>query len=139
MSAPWFGPPGSPRPASDARTAEDQDTNALVRPYVVTAGRTGTGGTAVHVRSVVTASTAPSRAPVPDAVRRAEHALVLGVCARPHTAAQIALTLRIPFGVALVLVADLLRAGALDAVEPTASPAVDITLLERLRAGVAAL
>lgn len=139
MTAPWFDAPPVPAVPSGAPDADDPDAPALVRPYVVTAGRTGTSDTTLHLQTVVTASSAPERTTVPDPLRRAEHAHVAGLCDRPRTVVQVALALQIPFGVALVLIADLLRAGALDRVEAAAAPAVDVTLLERLRAGVAAL
>jgi Protein of unknown function (DUF742) len=108
-----------------------------VRPYLLTGGRTSVRGTAVAMETVVLATGLPL-------TRRAdaaglERARILRLAERPCSAAEVAARLHLPLQVALVLVADLVAEGLLDATAVGFSQADDVLFLERLIAGVAAL
>jgi len=141
----WFAadrpePSLAPGPGRDGRTdvAPHASTGGgEVRPYLLTGGRTQSRGTAVAMETVVIA-TGAAPAWGPDAARR-ERARILQLCALPCSAAEVAALLDLPLAVALVLVADLVAEGLLDASTVAPRQADDVVFLERLIAGVAAL
>jgi hypothetical protein len=85
----------------------------------------------------VTAGVAPEVCPGPTGT--AEHARIVELCTKPHSVAELAAGLRVPFGVARVLVADLLSSGLLATGPSIPQQATDVPFLERLIAGVSAL
>ena len=107
-----------------------------VRPYLLTGGRTRAREGCAAMETVVLATGAPS-AGGPDAAGL-ERARILHLAARPCSTAEIAARLHLPLQVALVLVADLVAEGLLDATVVGAQSG-DVLFLERLIAGVAAL
>jgi Protein of unknown function (DUF742) len=117
--------------SSDARTPR------LVRPYVITQGRTKAAGATlaleVQVRSCVHPGQFDPRA-APEARR------IVELCQHPLSIAEVSARMLLPVGVVRVLVGDLTAAGAVMVGTP-ASPdaATDITLLERLLDGIRAL
>lgn len=108
----------------------------LVRPYVVTRGRTAPGEH-VALDATIEARRSPEeldRTAPPEARR------ILLLCRRPLALAELAARLSLPVGVVRVLVGDLRAVGAVaivDAPEPDA--ATDVRLLERLLDGIRAL
>lgn len=108
-----------------------------IRPYLITGGRTGPGRVAVAMETVVVVSELVRRGHPPgQAFERAE---ILRHCTRPRSVAEVAAHLGEPLGVAIVLVADLIIDGLLDAADADPGQARDVQLLERLIVGVSGL
>ena len=105
------------------------------RPYLVTGGRTRARDAAMAVETVVVLS--PQRTTLPQSFERARilDLLVVG----PLSVAEIAARLGLTLTVALVLVGDLVADGLLLASEPALEVRHDVSLIERLISGVAAL
>jgi Protein of unknown function (DUF742) len=110
---------------------DDQD----VRPYLLTGGRTHATA-ALSLESLVR-TTALGR----EARATFESALVLDACDEIQSVAEVAALLRVPVGVARVLVGDLAAEGLLEvcAVPHQRDLGADPAFLERLIHGVAAL
>jgi hypothetical protein len=90
-----------------------RDVGPVVRPYAVTGGRTEPEGELLDLMSVVSAS---GRAPEgdDDPMRwTPEHRKILTLCQRPATVADVASDTGLPVGVVRVLLADLIRQGAI--------------------------
>jgi hypothetical protein len=81
-----------------------------VRPYVLTGGRVRAEGDDVRLDTLVQASPA---GPAPAVLTTEKRAILAGLAGSYLTVAEIASRLRLPLGVAQVLVADLVAAGAL--------------------------
>jgi hypothetical protein len=109
---------------------------AVVRPYVLTRGRTRAEGVDVPLDAAVLALVAPEQVP-PTAVPEAR--TIVALCRDPIPLAEVAARLPVPVGVARVLVADLTAPGmvAVRAARPDAH--TDVKLLERLLDGIRAL
>lgn len=109
--------------------------DAHVRPFIVTGGRTFPPTDGLRLETLIHAYPAALSAPLAFEPRR-----VVEVCQRPSSVAEIAAALRLPFGVARVLVGDLLTGGLVcrldDAPPPEHMPARTI---ERIRDLVRAL
>jgi hypothetical protein len=122
------------------RHAPTPAAEGTIRPYVLTGGRTDTANLPIETIVVARGS-----GPVPVTGTHPStlaHRAVLELCERPHSVAEVAAHLRLPLGVAQVLVADLLAAGRLH--DSTAGLDMsrltrDVSFIERLIAGVAAL
>ncbi len=105
----------------------------LVRPYVITAGRTVTRTTDLRLETVVEA-----RSTTVPATATFEHRAVLELCSRPLSIAEVAAHLRVPLGVAAILVDDLVADDAL-VVHDTEPVDLEITALQRMIDKVRAL
>jgi hypothetical protein len=110
---------------------------ALVRPYALTGGRTRSSGADLALEAFVVSTTAGKGA-VADLAH--ESRAIVELCATPATVIDVAATLRLPLGVARVLVADLAGAGHV-AVHHHAheSQRPDVALLERVLDGIRSL
>jgi hypothetical protein len=120
-------------PSLPGMVSEQGVTNGIssfVRPYVLTRGRT---------RSPYELSIEALVSVVPMAVQgpaAAEHEAVMTLCQEPRSVAEIAALVRVPLGVARVILGDLVAAGAV-AVQRTAGAAgPDLALMERVLAGL---
>jgi hypothetical protein len=120
-------------PDGGAWLAEGED----VRPYLMTGGRTGAGQMAVAMETVVIVSDLVRRGRPPG--QAFERARILQDCWEPRSVAEVAARLGLPLGVAIVLVADLIENGLLDAAGAQPQQAHDVQFLERLIAGVSVL
>jgi Protein of unknown function (DUF742) len=117
------------------------------RPYLLTGGRTEVDDPTVAMETIVVAARhAVGPVPARDTWRTSrsyEKEAILALCGRPLSVAEVAAHLRIPLGVARVLVADLIAGGSLvssaAAGNEPAQLTQDVALIERLIAGVAAL
>jgi Protein of unknown function (DUF742) len=114
----------------DADSARGDD-GVLVRPYMVTGGRTRPIRDGLRVETVVSAAPAALHAPLTFERRR-----IVEFCQVPRPVADIAVALAIPLGVARVLIADLATAGFV-AIQD--SPIVTSDMIERIRDRVRAL
>lgn len=89
---------------------------SLIRPYLVTGGRTRTAGEDLALETLVaTTGQGAARA----ARRRFEHRHILTACSDPLSIAEVAAELEVPAGVARVLVGDLVSDGMLRVVAAT--------------------
>ncbi len=118
-------------PSDTADEAEDE-TGRLIRPYAMTGGRTGGDGPEIHLESQVVSTPRGLAALVSH---RWEAARVIEVAENPTALVEIAARLEIPIGVARVLVADLVAAGAVTIHVPDTGPSFT-SLLERVLDGV---
>jgi hypothetical protein len=111
----------------DREVPEEGDLG-LVRPFSLTGGRTRS--IVDHLPIEATIEAAPD---APAAPLRHERARIVELCASPTSIAEIAVDLRVPLGVARVLVGDLLADEHV--VVHTAIP-INRALLERILAGL---
>ena len=127
----------APRPArhetaaSDPGGAEPDADETLVRPFLITSGRTQPTRSDLRVETLVECE--------PEAARqglRFESQTITEVCRSPRSVAEIAVRLKVPLGVARVLIADLITAGQLRIPQ---TQDIGIDLLERIRDRVRAL
>jgi ribosomal protein S25 len=105
----------------------------LVRPYMVTGGRTRSHGKELPLETLVT-TTRQGHAGVDT--RLFEQRRILVSCREPLSIAEIASELEVPVGVARVLIGDLVAEGML---QPTTPTAKNEQLIRRLIDGVRSL
>ncbi|HEY3502902.1 MAG TPA: DUF742 domain-containing protein [Actinocatenispora sp.] len=113
----------------------DEPSNALVRPYAVTRGRTRPR-VEIAIEALVETTARGRDASV---VGGREQQLIAGLCAlRVQSLAEIAARMQMPLGVARVLVADMAADGLVAVYEPTqvGDDAVGTELLERVLSGL---
>jgi hypothetical protein len=110
----------------------------VVRPYVLTGGRTQPTGPTLAldttIRATITEVSEPPRPDTPEAAR------IVELCQTPTSLAELAGRLTLPIGVVRVLVGDLAASGMLT-VDPPTPPGVatDAALLGKLLDGIRAL
>jgi hypothetical protein len=93
-------------------TAEDRGHAGRVVPvYAFTRGRTRAAGQELPLEAVVTAT---RRSLASGASLQMESRAIVEMCARPKSLAEIGAALKVPVGVARVLVGDLANGGYLD-------------------------
>ena len=102
----------------------------IVRPYVLTGGRTR-GHVDFAVEALVTTVPRPGRPGEP-----VEHTRIRELCRSPRSVAEVSALLRVPLGVARVLLADLLAAGAVSVHRTADAGGPDLVLMERVLAGL---
>ncbi|MGV9821415.1 DUF742 domain-containing protein [Nocardia xishanensis] len=124
----WFDPS---RRASTRPAEPIADVDAFVRPFVVTAGRTTPLLDGLRIETLVQAPPAALSAPL-----RFEQRTVVTLCQRPHSIAEIGTALRVPVGVATVIVSDLATAGHVTVRD---APELSTAAIERIRDLVRAL
>lgn len=121
----WFSPP------SPAPTPEPAAPEPFVRPFIVTGGRTLPLAENLRIETLVVADRAALSAPL-----RFELATVVRLCQQPCSVAEIAAALRVPLGVARVVVGDLMAAGHVTVHQTTE---LAVATIERIRDLVRAL
>ena len=112
-------------------------TPRLIRPYVLTRGRTRAPGPLLALEATVRAITASEGFPcgAPPEARR-----IVELCTPSMSLAEVAARMLLPIGVVRVLIGDLASAGAVMVHDPRrADVANDVRLLERLLDGIRAL
>lgn len=120
------------RPADGDDDGEVEREPGLVRPYIITSGRTRPQGTDLHVETVVKRASNP-----PSFSMGPEHENIMLTSEAPLSVAEIASRTGLPLGVTIVLVSDLVSARQLAASD--ASHRVDNSFVQRLIEGVRAL
>ena len=130
--------PAATPPLEHDAAEDDAEDGTGVRAYLLTGGRTGGGaaGIAMETTAVVTplgARTAAAR------TLGFELGQVLDSCAEARSVAEVAALVGIPLGVAQVLVGDLVDRELLITTSTAKSLAFDVSFIERLINGVAAL
>jgi hypothetical protein len=83
------------------------ETGSMVRPYTKTGGRTRSDYD-LAIEALVSTS---ERGKVPDAAVRPEHRSICGLCLDTRSVAEVAAHLRLPLGVARVLIGDMAGMG----------------------------
>lgn len=126
--------PGRPeRPGEQSPSATAGDPRSLVRPYTVTGGRT-------RPRYDLAIEALVSSAPYPPrdvTTLTPEYRAIIDLCRSWRSVAEISALLRLPLGVARVLIADMAHEGLLrlhQARPADAQP--DLRLLERVLSGL---
>jgi hypothetical protein len=131
--------PSSPRHADDtgpiARTGHPPDDGAaddlVIRPFLLTGGRTKPAQEGLRVETLL-----QSRAGVQLGSLRFEHRQIVELCEKSTSVAELAAALRVPLGVARVLVSDLVADGSLTLVQ---REELSVQMIERIRDRVRAL
>lgn len=119
--------PTTPQPAVEV--AAEPSPYTIVRPYVLTGGRTR-AGVSFAVEALVTA-TGPGHVGEP-----VEHTRIRRLCHEPRSVAEVAALLGVPLGVAQVLLGDMLAAGAVRVHRTADAGGPDLALMERVLAGL---
>jgi hypothetical protein len=111
---------------------DDGDGARLVRPYVITGGRTEPAAPELRLETMVRAT---GTSPPDDRPPTLEARTILALCREPSSLAEISARARLPVGVARVLVADLAADGLL---ETTAAPSDrhDVAFLQKVLDGI---
>lgn len=92
--------------SAEAIPLHPAEETGFVRPYAITGGRTK-ANYALELETLISTREAAVIA-VPDQI---EHQQIMEQCRTPHSVAEIAAALRVPFGVARVLISDAADAG----------------------------
>ncbi|NUS43649.1 MAG: DUF742 domain-containing protein [Mycobacteriaceae bacterium] len=108
------------------KTSVDDIDSVLVRPFMVSAGRTIPLVDGLRYETMVQATPAALSAPL-----HYEHRQAAQLCQRAQSVAEIAAALLVPIGVAKVIVGDLVSAGHAAVREPAGEVQIDV--LERIR------
>ncbi len=113
----------------------DEDPGPLVRPYVMTGGRTSPVMGGFDLISIVMAASQPRGH---DGLEP-EAAQILRHCQRPTSVAELAARMDLPAGTVKVLLGDLLSQQLIITRSPIAANAVDRPMLEAVINGLRAL
>jgi hypothetical protein len=131
--APQDPRPQDPRPHDSGPRSLADETSALVRPYAVTGGRTRPRYQ-LQIEAMVAASHYEAR---DLSVLSPECQAILGFCRDWRSVAEISAVLRMPLGVARVLIADMAMEGLVRVHQiDHAQGRPDINLLERVLSGL---
>ncbi|WP_328391847.1 DUF742 domain-containing protein [Nocardia sp. NBC_00416] len=117
------------------RPGRDEDPD---RFYTLTGGRTDPATEEFDPVTLVVSES------VPAAAMQHEHVAILTMCRQPTAVVEIAAELRLPIGIATVLVADLLHAGKVTVRHPDLDTGpygdtFDIDMLEKVLGGLRSL
>lgn len=112
----------------------------MVRPYAITGGRTRSKGADIPLEALITATPlGRARASTLIAERRA----IATLCVQPMSVAEVSAHLKVPLGVARVLVGDMTEEGLVEVNGPGGGSGGgapdDLKLLERVLNGLRAL
>lgn len=122
-------------PANDMDYEPQDEIEHIVRPFIVTGGRTRPTDERLRVETLVTASPAALSAPLSFERRH-----IVEICQRPLSVAEIASSLSVPIGVARVLIADLIGERYVTVHDHLGlNDFPSRSILERIRDGVRAL
>ena len=108
------------------------DPARLVRPYVLTGGRTEPARNDLRLETMVRATGA---APPPGRAPSAEARTILALCREPASLVEIAARARLPEGVTRVLVGDLAADGLLETTG-SSSDQRDVAFLQKVLDGI---
>jgi uncharacterized protein DUF742 len=124
-----------PVPRDEPGQEPDAEAESIVRPFIVTGGRTRPTDERLRVETLVTAL--PSALSAPLSFERRH---IVEICQRPLSVAEIANSLATPIGVARVIIADLVAERYVTVEQPmNLRDSTSVQLLERIRDGVRAL
>ncbi|MCU7727865.1 DUF742 domain-containing protein [Actinoplanes sp. KI2] len=108
------------------------DEDPVVRPFMLTGGRTRPLQDGLRIETLLRAAPAALSAPL-----RFESRRIVELCQQPMSVADVAVGLGAPLGVARVIVADLIAEGYLKVEEQSGE--ISTALIERIRDRVRAL
>ncbi len=145
MIPPWPQNPGTPSQPSPRhadtgpipRTGHPDTSEAggfddlMIRPFLITGGRTQPAQEGLRVETLL-----QSRPGVMLGSLRFEHRQIVELCQKTTSVAELAAALRVPLGVARVLVSDLVADGSLTLVQ---RQELSVQMIERIRDRVRAL
>ncbi|WP_432565280.1 DUF742 domain-containing protein [Kineococcus sp. SYSU DK003] len=135
--------PAAAQQAADAHGDEGEDEDEggdgdEVRAYLLTGGRTGGGAAGIAMETTAVVTELGGRLAAGPGLPF-EPGQVLAVCTQARSVAEVAALVGIPLGVAQVLVGDLVARELLITTSTAKSLAFDVSFIERLINGVAAL
>ncbi len=120
-------------PGDSSMTTGQEELGPLVRPYALTGGRTRPSvelAIEALVSTTYSGTLAESRLP-------SERAAIIRLCVDTRSVAEVAALLKVPLGVARVLVADMADAALVRIYEPQSlDEAAHVALLERVLSGL---
>jgi hypothetical protein len=122
--------------ADHLRPPEPRPTPRIVRPYVLTRGRTKAPDATFALEAQVRALVLPAQL---DRAATPEARAIVELCQMPASVAEVAACLMLPLGVTRVLVGDLVAIGVVTVDVGVPNAATDVALLERLLDGIRAL
>lgn len=122
---------GNHRPSSGMHSG-DLDEDPVIRPFMLTNGRTQPLQDGLRVETLLRAAPAALSAPL-----RFESRRIVELCQEPRSIADLSVALRAPLGVVRVIVADLITQSFLDVA--TQPEVLSTSLIERIRDRVRAL
>lgn len=124
-------PPSGGPDASAPGPGEPEPDEDLVRPFVITGGRTRHATVQLRVEALVVATGAAPARPL-----QFEHARIVETCRSPISVAEVAARVGVPLGVAQILVGDLAEAGLVQVHEArqVATPALLLRMIDAVRA-----
>jgi len=122
--------------ADDPRYAGKDPDVSLLRPYLLTSGRTQPVDRTLEVEAQVVTSQLGAAAHHTLTFERRD---IVELCHNTMSVAEIAAILRLHIGVARVLVADLAELGYVILRRPKAQPSQDIDMIERVIRGLEAI
>ncbi|MGH9285683.1 MAG: DUF742 domain-containing protein [Acidimicrobiales bacterium] len=124
-------------PGSGVDDTGTNPTGRLVRPYALTGGRTRTRFSDLAIEALVVTTSAAGGAPPAAALERRT---IAELCMTPISVAEISAHLKVPLGVARVLVGDMAEDGLVQIRRPSSGDGrPDVALLERVLNGIRAL
>ena len=124
-----------PVPPDDPGEDSATEAEPIVRPFIVTGGRTRPTDERLRVETLVTAL--PSALSAPLSFERRH---IVEICQRPLSIAEIANSLAAPIGVVRVIIADLVAERYVTVDQPLSlRDSTSVQLLERIRDGVRSL
>ena len=142
-SEPSVTTPGAmPTPAamSNVRAQElgEDGPGRLVRPYAMTGGRTRSSGAEIPLEALVIVTDEGRQRAMGLAW---EHRAIAELCASPMSVAEVSAHLKVPLGVARVLVGDMAAEGLVEMSGASGNEQApnDLNLLERVLNGLRAL
>lgn len=112
-------------------STEDDPDDLVIRPFLLTGGRTRPARENLHIETLIQAR--PGAMP---AALRFEARQIVELCRQATSMAELSAALRVPLGVARVLVSDLVDDGSVSVVQ---REELSIQLIERIRDRVRAL
>ena len=126
--SPSYGGPPPGRSSGDPDPGDD----LMVRPFMLTGGRTQPLRDGLRIETLLHAAPAALSAPL-----RFESRRIVELCQAPMAMADLAVALRVPLGVVRVIVADLVTEGYLQLEDQLGE--LPISVIERIRDRVRAL
>ena len=130
--SPYSGMAAPQRPGGAAPEGGNEESSSLVRPYAITGGRTQPRYQLPIEALVSTTAYAHG-----DLTRLTPECMaIVDLCGDWRSVAEISALLRIPLGVARIIVADMAEQGLVRIHQPSADEGADLNLLERVLSGL---
>ncbi|MCO5993410.1 DUF742 domain-containing protein [Actinoallomurus rhizosphaericola] len=130
---PGSGPNHNPPPGPPPQPSDTGQSSSLVRPYAVTGGRTKPRYD-LPIEALISAAPYPRR---DITTLTPEFKAILDLCRNWRSVAEVSALLRLPLGVARVLIADMTHEGLVRVHQsPFTEGQPDLQLLERVLVGL---